>query len=159
MLALHTIEQRRPGDSSLLPKMVFAFLFIFVIGGFIYALVENGAPSVHEITIRLITGFPMLLLGRSGIVVGLHMVHFMRGIRHEAHTEERQKARKSYLIGLAKREGAWYAGSFFSLLLAYSWTPFAGHVDIFFILTIAIPLGLFLIIFLINFIADMFMHR
>ena len=63
------------------------------------------------------------------------------------------------MIGLAKREGAWYAGSFFSLLLAYPWTPFAGHVDIFFILTIAIPLGLFLIIFVINYIADILMHR
>ena len=48
MRVLHTIEQHRPGDLNLLPKMVFAFLFIFVIGAFIYALIKNGAPSVHE---------------------------------------------------------------------------------------------------------------
>ena len=124
--------------ASWFDKLVFSCLVIFVLGAVIYAFNENGAPSFREV-IGLAIGFvvlmPVLFLFRSGMMIGIYLGNFLLS------TAEQKSAKKAYWIGLAKREGLWYAGAVSSLFLVYRWTPFAGHVDIFFILAVAVPLS------------------
>lgn len=129
---------KRLGGASWFDKVVFSCLVIFVLGASIYAFIENGAPTFREV-IGLAFGFavaiPGLLLFRSGMMIGIYLGNFLLS------TAEQKSAKKAYWIGLAKREGLWYAGAVSSLFLVYRWTPFAGHVDIFFILAVAVPLS------------------
>jgi hypothetical protein len=69
----------------------------------------------NEIFRRLLVGVPGLLLIRSGILVGILLGNFMQYIQQEPRSVEQKNA----LVGLAKREGLWYAGAVSSLLLAY----------------------------------------
>lgn len=136
-------------------KLVFFGVMLFAFAAFVYAFMENGAPSLRVIISMLSVAIPAILLIRNGMIFGVLLGNSMQYIRQEPRTVEQ----KSALIGLAKREVAWYAGAVFSLLFFYRWTPFAGHVDVFFILAVAVPLSLTFIFALWIRLADIFHWR
>ena len=116
-------------------------LYVFVFGIVVYVFFEADEQiSINEVFSRLAVAIPGLLLLRSGLISGVLLGNFLLS------TAEQRSTRKAYWIKSAKREGLWYAGAVASLLLAYRWTPFAGHADIFFIFAVAIPLGAALIL-------------
>ncbi|HET7160331.1 MAG TPA: hypothetical protein VFI62_15135 [Burkholderiales bacterium] len=111
-------------------------LYVFLLGIFIYAYIEDDRPiSTAELISRFAVAIPAILLIRSGMIVGILIGKFLRS------TAEEKTAQNIYWIRSAKREGLWYGGSVSLLLLLYRWTPFAGQPEILFMFVIAIPLG------------------
>lgn len=129
---------QRPGSATWSQKIALFCIALFLVAVFIYAYIQSGFPSSREIIISFSVGVPGFLLIRSGMMIGVLLGNSLQYFQQNP----RSVAQKNALIRLAKREVVWYAGAVFSLLLAYRWTPFAGHTDIFFILTVAIPLSL-----------------
>jgi len=149
---------KRLGEGGWRDWAVIFLLFAIVFGLVIYAFIEGGedrSPSISELISRFSIGIPVLLLCRSGILVGILLGNFLQYIRQDPRTAEQKNA----LVKLAKREGLWYAGAVSSLLLFYRLTPFIGHIDTFFLLAIAVPLSLILIFALWVFLTDTFNYR
>ncbi|MCL5802141.1 MAG: hypothetical protein M1283_06500 [Gammaproteobacteria bacterium] len=143
---------KRFGGGRLRDWATIFLLYAFVLGIVIYAYIEDDEPiSISEMISRFAVAIPGLLLIRSGMIFGILLGNFLQYIRQVPRTVEQKNA----LVGLAKREGAWYSGAVFSLLLFYRWTPFAGHVDVFFILAVVVPLSLIFIFALWILLVDM----
>jgi len=140
---------KRGGSVGWFGKLIFFGFIVFVVVNSAEVFINDGVPSLREMFgIAFLSS--TLLLARPGLVFGSIAGCYVLDVPWKFRTEEEKSGFKSFLVKRAKREGMWYSGTILLWLAVYQWTPFAGHVDIFFMLTIGVPLVFFLIGFILR---------
>lgn len=140
---------RRGKRVSWFEKIIFFGFIFFVIVGSVVVFIKDGFPSFREMLGIAFLSSALLLL-RPGLVFGSLMGCFVFDVPWKFRTEKEKNEFKTFLAKRAKREGLWYGGTVFLWFIVYQWTPFSGHVDVFFMLIIGLPLVGFLISFILR---------
>lgn len=145
-------QAKRLRGLSRIEKLVFFGFVIVTVVLVVEVFVSEGFPTVTE----MLAGFILVALAVPGMFIfysafglGYTFYDYIANTLWEPHTEQEKNEHRAFVIGRVKHGAQWYGVGFILLLVIYQWAPFArGHIDVFLMLTVALPLGVFAIVFL-----------